>query len=148
MKFLISLLISLWNLFRVPLLFPSCHYKLVSLIFFLVIKMDLWTVLLIRSHVFPLSPTFSSVQWLSHVWHFATPWITASQASLSITNSHSLLKLISIELGMSSSHLILCHLLLLLPPIQTLFFGAPESLQMVIAAMKLKELTPWKESYD
>ena len=48
---------------------------------------------------------------------FATPWITAHQASLSITNSWSLLKLMSIELVMPSSHLILCRPLLLLPPI-------------------------------
>ena len=48
---------------------------------------------------------------------FATPWITASQASLSITNSRSLLKLISIQSVMPSSHLILCRPLLLLPPV-------------------------------
>ena len=60
---------------------------------------------------------FSSVQSLSRVRLFATPWITACQASLSITNSQSSLKLMSIESVMPSSHLILCHLLLLLPPI-------------------------------
>ena len=60
---------------------------------------------------------FSSVQLFSHVQLFATPWITARQASLSITNSRSLPKLISIELVMPSSHLILCCPLLLLPPI-------------------------------
>ena len=60
---------------------------------------------------------FSSVQSLSHVRLFATPWITARQASLSITNSRSSLKLMSIELVTPSSHLILCHPLLLLPPI-------------------------------
>ena len=49
----------------------------------------------------------SSVQSLSHVWFFATPWTTAHQASLSITNSWSLLKLMSIELVMPSNHLIL-----------------------------------------
>ena len=51
---------------------------------------------------------FSSVQSLSHVRLFATPWITAHQASLSITNSRSLLKLMSIESVMPSKHLILC----------------------------------------
>ena len=56
---------------------------------------------------------FSSVQSLSHVWLFATPWTAAHQASLSITNSQSLLKLLSIELMMPSNHLILCRLLLL-----------------------------------
>ena len=61
--------------------------------------------------------TFSSVQLLSHVQLFAPPWITARQASLSITNSQSLLKLLSIESVMPSSHLILCRPLLLLPQI-------------------------------
>ena len=60
---------------------------------------------------------FSSVQLLSLVWLFATPWITARQASLSITNSRSLPILMSIESMMPSSHLIFCHPLLLLPPI-------------------------------
>ena len=59
---------------------------------------------------------FSSVQLLSSVWFFVTPWTTACQASLSITTSQSLLKLISIESVMPSNHLILCPLLLL-PPI-------------------------------
>ena len=59
----------------------------------------------------------SSVQSLSHVWLFATPWIAARQASLSITNSRNSLKLTSIESVMPSSHLILCRPLLLLPPI-------------------------------
>ena len=57
-----------------------------------------------------------SVQLLSHVRLFATTWIAARQASPSITNSRSLLKLMSIESVMPSSHLILCHPLLLLPP--------------------------------
>ena len=52
---------------------------------------------------------FSSVQSLSHVWCFATQWTAARQASLSITNSWSLLRLMSIELVMPSNHLILCH---------------------------------------
>ena len=59
----------------------------------------------------------TSVQSLSRVQLFATPCTAAHQASLSITNSWSLLKLMSIELVMSSNHLILCHLLLLLPSI-------------------------------
>ena len=60
---------------------------------------------------------FSSVQSLSHVQLFATPWTAAHQASLSITNSRSLLKLMSIESVMPSMHLILCHPLCLLPSI-------------------------------
>ena len=60
---------------------------------------------------------FSSVQSLSRVWLFVTPWIAACQASLSITNSQSSLKLTSIESVMPSSHFILCRPLLLLPPI-------------------------------
>ena len=68
----------------------------------------MWLVLLVQ---------FSSVQLLSHVQLFVIPWITAHQASLSITNSQSSLKLMSIELVMPSSHLIFCHPPLLLPPI-------------------------------
>ena len=59
----------------------------------------------------------SSVQSLSHVWLFATPWTTAHQASLSITNSRSPPKPMCIESVMPSNHLILCHPLLLLPSI-------------------------------
>ena len=65
-----------------------------------------WSILIIRSD-----------KSLSHVWLFATPWIAARQVSLSITNSRSSLRLTSIESVMPSSHLILCHPLLLLPPI-------------------------------
>ena len=64
-----------------------------------------------------LDDQFSSGQSLSRVRLFATPWIAAHQASLSITNSRSSLRLTSIESVMPSSHLILCRLLLLLPPI-------------------------------
>ena len=64
-----------------------------------------------------LTIQFSSVQSLSRVQFFVIPWITARQASLSITNSRSLLKLMSIESVMPWSHLILCHPLLLLPTI-------------------------------
>ena len=60
---------------------------------------------------------FSSVQSLSRVQLFVIPWMAARQASLSITNSRSSLKLMCIESVMPSSHLILCHPLLLLPPI-------------------------------
>ena len=63
------------------------------------------------------SSPISSVQLLSHVRLFVTPWIAVRQASLSITNSWSLLKPMPNELVMPSSHLILCHRLLLLPPI-------------------------------
>ena len=124
---------------------------------------------------------FSSVQSLSHIQLFATPWTAAHQASLSITNSRSPPKPMSIELVMPSNHLILCRPLLLswiFPSVRvisnesalhirwpkywsfsfnispsnehpgltsfrmnwlTLFWGAPKSLQMVIAAMKLKD---------
>ena len=57
---------------------------------------------------------FSSVQLLSHVRLFATLWTAARQASLSITNSQCLLRLMSIDLVMPSNHLILCHPLILL----------------------------------
>ena len=71
-----------------------------------------------RKHInFVLKSWFSSVQLLSRVRLFATPWIAAHQASLSITNPQSSLRLTSIESVMPSSHLILCRPLLLLPPI-------------------------------
>ena len=63
------------------------------------------------------SVQFSSVQTLSHVWLFVTPWTAACQAFLSITNSQSLLKLMCIDSVMPSNHLILCHPLLFLPSI-------------------------------
>ena len=61
--------------------------------------------------------SFSSVQSLSHVWLFVTPWIAAGQVSLYITNSRSLPKYMSIESVIPSRHLILCRPLLLLPAI-------------------------------
>ena len=63
------------------------------------------------------SVQFSSVQLLSHVWLFVTPWIAAHQASPSITNSQSLPIFMPIESVIPSSHLFLCRPLLLLPPI-------------------------------
>ena len=68
-------------------------------------------------HFTEVTKQFSSGHSLSHVRLFATPWTAACQASLSITNSQSLLKLMSIELVMPSSHLIFCRPLLLLPSI-------------------------------
>ena len=78
------------------------------------------------------SPFSQSVQSLSRVRLFVTPWIAARQASLSITNSRSLLKLMPIELVMPSSHLILCHPLLLLPqiPPSIRFFFNESTLRM------------------
>ena len=64
---------------------------------------------------------FSSVQLLSCVWLFVTPWTAARQASRSINNSRSLLKLMSIESMMPSNHLILCYPLLLPPPTSGFF---------------------------
>ena len=63
------------------------------------------------------SVQFHSVQSLSHIWLFVTPWTATCQASLSITNSQNLLKLMSIASVMPSNHLILCTLLLLPPSI-------------------------------
>ena len=80
------------------------------------------------------SVQFSSVQVLSHVWLFVTPWTAACQASLSITSSWSLLKLMSINSVMPSNHLILCCPLLLLPSIlpsiRTLFQWVSSSHQV------------------
>ena len=72
----------------------------------------------LKNHLSVLtSVQFSSVQSLSHVWLFATPWTAACQASLSITNSRNLLRLMSIESVMPSNHLILRHPLLLPPSV-------------------------------
>ena len=78
-------------------------------------KLLMW--LALAEVFFTTSTTFSSVQSLSRVRLFVTPWTVARQASLSITNSQSLLKLMSIESVMPSNHLILCRPLLLLPSI-------------------------------
>ena len=74
-------------------------------------------VFLFLTIVFKISPSISSVQSFSHLRLSTTPWITAHQASPSITNSRSSLRLMSIESVMPSNHLILCRPLLLLPPI-------------------------------
>ena len=86
------------------------HY--ITVIFLRCSKRENWlsTILWMRRHL-------SSVQLLSRVQLFETPWAAACQASLSITNTWSLLKLMSIELVMSSNHLILYHPLLFLPSI-------------------------------
>ena len=76
-----------------------------------------WSVPHIPFRSFFKSYFFSSVQSISHVWLIAAPWTAACQASLSITNSQSLLKLMSIKLVMPSNHLILCRPLLLLPSV-------------------------------
>ena len=82
--------------------------------------MNFWVLLYVASswqepmNISMVSVQFISVQLLSHVQLFVTPWIVARQASLFITNSQSLLKLMSIELVMSSNHIILCFPLLLL----------------------------------
>ena len=80
-------------------------------------------------------PQFNSVQLLSRVRLFATPWIAACQASLSITNSQSLLRLMSVESVMPSSHLILCRPLLLLPPI-------PPSIRVISNESTLRKRWP------
>ena len=76
-----------------------------------------WKSIMMRKLSPELHVHFSSVQPLSHVQLLVTPWTAAHQTSLSITNSLSLLKLMSIESVMSSSHLTLCHPLLLLPSV-------------------------------
>ena len=89
----------------------------------------------------PDSLHFSSVQSLSHVWVFVSPWTAAHQASLSITNSWSLLKLMSIESVMPSNHLILCRSLLLPPsifPSIRVFFQWVSSLHQVAKVLELQ----------
>ena len=76
------------------------------------LSLAFWKSFLLTSHLL-----FSSVQSLSCVWLLVTPWTVARQASLSITNPQSLLKIMPIESVMPSNHLILCRPLLLLPSI-------------------------------
>ena len=75
-----------------------------------------WSLHIIILDSFPRNQ-FNSVQSLSHVWLFVTPWTETCQASMSITNSWSLLKLMSIKSVMPSNHLVLCHTLLLPPSV-------------------------------
>ena len=96
-----------------------------------------------RARNYTYKHQFSSVQSLSHVWLFATSWISACQASLSITISRSSLKLMSIESVMPSSHLILCHPFLLLPPV-------PPSIRVVSNESTLRVRWPkyWSFSFS
>ena len=110
---------------------------------------EIWTLVLGGSEVLEHLPSwggagqFSSVQLLSRVRLFATPWITARQASLSITNSQSSLRLMSIKLVMPSSHLIFCRPLLLLPPI-------PPSIRVSSNELTLRMRWPkyWRFSFS
>ena len=84
------------------------------------------------------SSQFSSVQSLSRVWLFATPWIAARQASVSITNSRSSPKLMCIELVMPSSHLILCRL----------FSSCPQSLPASVLSNESTRCTRWPKYWS
>ena len=105
---------SPWSIFKIFLITSERSHVPLAILFYLQSP--------------PPSPSvqFSSIQSLSHVQLFATPWITACQASLSITNSWSSLKLMSIESVMTSNHIILCRHPLLLPST----FPASRSFQM------------------
>ena len=114
------------NIQRAYLWYHSLTLISVWLKFYLQVSIGLRSSGILASLIFPgfffllliISFYFSqSVQSLSPVWLFETPWTAAHQSSLSITNSCSLLKLMSIESVMPSNHLILCHPLLLLPSI-------------------------------
>ena len=119
-------MVQIYHLFIISLKFEKWFRNIKSL---LLCKTKNWRDYLAKTtwsqmSLFLTSPTpnyflcvSSSVQLLSRVWLFATPWITARQASLSITNPQSLLKLMSIKSVMPSSHLNLYRPLLLLPPI-------------------------------
>ena len=92
--------------------------------------------------------TFSSAQSLSRVRLFVTPWTVAHQASLSITNSQSLLKLMSIKSVMPSNHLILCYPLLLLPstfPSIRVFFSESVLEQIKINNFVKQKENSWKD---
>ena len=102
------------------LLFQSLSFLSGILITFMLILLAMWLHGIIHALFLSLllfSPRFSSLQSLSRIRLFVTPWTTACQVSVSITNSWSLLKLISVESVMPSSHLILSRPLLLLPSI-------------------------------
>ena len=101
------------------------------------------------------SVQFRSVQSLSHIWLSATLWIAAHQASLSITNSWSLPKLMSIKSVMPSSHLMLCHPLLLLPqslpgsgsfPMSQFFASGGQSIGVCASASALMNTQDWSPS--
>ena len=93
-----------------------------------------------QTHISYVSLTVSSVQSLNCVWVFVTPWIAACQASLSITNSWSVLKLMSIVSVITSNYLILCHPLLLLSSIfPSIIVFSNESL--LLLWMKFSSLT-------
>ena len=85
----------------------------------------------------------SSVQSLSRVQLFVTSWTAAHQASLSITNSRSLLKLMSIESVMPSNHLILCHPLLLLPSIFPSIRVSSNELVLCIKCQRIDAFELW-----
>ena len=88
---------------------------------------------------------FSSVQSLSRIWLFATPWTAACQASLSITNSWSLLKLMPIELVMPANHLILCHPLILSLSIFSSIRGFSNESALCISRPKYWSFSPSNE---
>ena len=100
-------------------------------------------ILLHVNTVTKLNYSVRSDQSLSRVWLFATPWIAARQASLSITNSWSSPRLTSIESVMPSSHLILCHPLLLLPAI-------PHSIRVFSneSTLRMRWLKYWSFSFS
>ena len=95
-----------------------------------------------------LSVQFSSVQSLSHVRLFVTPWTAACQVSLSVTNSQSLLKLMSIELVMPSSHLILCCPLVLLPSIFPSIRGFSNESVLCIKVARVLKLQLQHQSFQ
>ena len=107
--------------------------------------------ILVVSSVLCQYAQFSTVQWLSSVWIFVMPWIAALWASLSITNSWSSPKLMSIESVMPSSHLILCRPLLFLPPIpsstsQLFTWGGQSTGVSALASVLPKKSQGWSPS--
>ena len=114
-----------FSMFKIMSWFLSFYHPNVTHVLFLLVwilcSISLWfmhsNIIMNSDSLLLLCSVSGSVQSLSHVWLFATPWTAACQASLSTTNSRSLPKLMSIELGMSSNHLNLYCPLLLLPSI-------------------------------
>ena len=111
-----------------------------------IIIIKTWTV--VSRFSFVDNKWFSSVQSLSRVQLFVTPWTAARQASLSIIKSKSLLKLMSTESVMPSNHLLLCHLLLLLPSIFPSMRDFTDELALCIRWPKVLELQLQHQSFQ
>ena len=114
---IIQQMLAVWSVVPLAFLNPACRFGSPWFTYYWSLAWRILSITLLERETRAILYSISSAQSLSRVWLFATPWIAACQASLSITISRSSLRLVSIESVMPSSHLILCRPLLLLPPI-------------------------------